>query len=118
MSVLSEGLCEQRKLSLTPFFFFALSSKKKDSDLAAALSRANGLEGQLNKSEATLATALSQNAALISELADVKNQLVKVGTVWVSANNSYGVKLESGELIDSGGPSLQVGSGLVDAHSL
>ncbi|XP_032428439.1 lamin-B2 [Xiphophorus hellerii] len=53
------------------------SSKKKDSDLAAALSRANGLEGQLNKSEATLATALSQNAALISELADVKNQLVK-----------------------------------------
>ncbi|PWA16114.1 hypothetical protein CCH79_00016844 [Gambusia affinis] len=51
--------------------------RQKDSDLAAALSRANGLEGQLNKSEATLATALSQNAALISELADVKNQLVK-----------------------------------------
>ncbi|XP_047231134.1 lamin-B2 [Girardinichthys multiradiatus] len=53
------------------------SAKKKDSDLAAALSRANGLEGQLNKSEAALSTALSQNTALTSELADVKNQLAK-----------------------------------------
>uniref|UniRef100_A0A3Q1HLL9 Lamin B2 n=1 Tax=Anabas testudineus TaxID=64144 RepID=A0A3Q1HLL9_ANATE len=51
--------------------------KKKDSDLAAAVSRAIGLEGQLNKSEAALSTALSQNAALASELADVKSLLAK-----------------------------------------
>lgn len=56
------------------------SAKKKDSDLAAAVSRASGLEGQLNKSEAALATALSQNAALTSELADVKSLLAKVRT--------------------------------------
>lgn len=59
------------------------SVKKKDGDLAAALSRAGGLEGQLNKSEAALSTALSQNAALTSELADVKNLLAKVGTMQV-----------------------------------
>uniref|UniRef100_A0A7N6FCR6 Lamin B2 n=1 Tax=Anabas testudineus TaxID=64144 RepID=A0A7N6FCR6_ANATE len=53
------------------------SVKKKDSDLAAAVSRAIGLEGQLNKSEAALSTALSQNAALASELADVKSLLAK-----------------------------------------
>lgn len=40
--------------------------------------RANGLEGQLHKSEAALSTALSQNAALTSELADVKSLLAKV----------------------------------------
>lgn len=51
------------------------SIKKKDGDLAAAMSRASGLEAQLNKNE----TALSQNAALSSELADVKNLLAKVG---------------------------------------
>ncbi|KAM4548470.1 lamin-B2 [Odontesthes bonariensis] len=53
------------------------SVKKKDCDLAAAVSRGNGLEGQLNKSEAALSTALSQNAALTSELADVRSQLAK-----------------------------------------
>ncbi|XP_015253805.1 PREDICTED: lamin-B2 [Cyprinodon variegatus] len=53
------------------------TAKKKDGDLAAAMTRANGLEAKLNKSEAALATALSQNAALTSELADVKNQLAK-----------------------------------------
>uniref|UniRef100_A0A3B4XHL2 Lamin B2 n=1 Tax=Seriola lalandi dorsalis TaxID=1841481 RepID=A0A3B4XHL2_SERLL len=51
--------------------------EKKDSDLAAAVSRASSLEGQLNKSEASLSTALSQNAALTSELADVKSLLAK-----------------------------------------
>lgn len=56
------------------------SAKKKDSDLAAAVSRASGLEGQLNKSEAALSTALSQNAALTSELADVNSLLAKVCT--------------------------------------
>lgn len=56
------------------------SAKKKDNDLAAAMSRASGLEGQLNKSEAALSTALSQNAALTSELADVKSLLAKVCT--------------------------------------
>uniref|UniRef100_A0A7N8YJL4 Lamin B2 n=1 Tax=Mastacembelus armatus TaxID=205130 RepID=A0A7N8YJL4_9TELE len=50
---------------------------KKDSDLAAAVSRASGLEGQLNKSEAALSTALSQNTALTSELSDVKSLLAK-----------------------------------------
>ncbi|XP_053285903.1 lamin-B2 [Pleuronectes platessa] len=53
------------------------SVKKKDGDLAAALSRASGLEGQLHKSEAALSTAVSQNAALTSELADVKSLLAK-----------------------------------------
>uniref|UniRef100_A0AAQ4PJU7 Lamin B2 n=1 Tax=Gasterosteus aculeatus aculeatus TaxID=481459 RepID=A0AAQ4PJU7_GASAC len=53
------------------------SAKKKDGDLAAAVFRANGLEGQLHKSEAALSTALSQNAALTSELADVKSLLAK-----------------------------------------
>uniref|UniRef100_A0A671Y0W9 Lamin B2 n=1 Tax=Sparus aurata TaxID=8175 RepID=A0A671Y0W9_SPAAU len=53
------------------------SAKKKDNDLAAVVSRASGLEGQLNKSEAALSTALSQNAALTAELADVKSQLAK-----------------------------------------
>lgn len=56
------------------------SNKKKEGDLAAAVSRANGLEGQLNKSEASLATAMSQNNALTSELADVKSLLAKVCT--------------------------------------
>lgn len=55
------------------------SIKKKDGDLAAAMSRASGLEAQLNKNEAALSTALSQNAALSSELADVKSLLAKVG---------------------------------------
>ena len=56
----------------------SFSVKKKDNDLAAVVSRASGLEGQLNKSEAALSTALSQNAALTAELADVKSQLAKV----------------------------------------
>lgn len=66
--------------------FFSCSAKKKDSDLAAALSRVSGLEGQLNKSEASLATALSQNAALTSELADIKSQLAKVGITKLSVH--------------------------------
>ncbi|XP_034559639.1 lamin-B2 [Notolabrus celidotus] len=53
------------------------SAKKKDSDLAAALSRASGLEGQLNKSEAALSSASAQNSSLSSELADVKSLLAK-----------------------------------------
>ncbi|XP_058494007.1 lamin-B2 [Solea solea] len=53
------------------------NGKKKDGDLAAALSRASGLEAQLNKSEASLSTALSQNAALTADLADLKGQLAK-----------------------------------------
>lgn len=56
------------------------SAKKKDGDLAAAMSRAGGLEGQLHKSEAALSTALSQNAALTCELADLKSVLAKVST--------------------------------------
>lgn len=43
------------------------------------MSRASGLEAQLNKNEAALSTALSQNTALSSELADVKSLLAKVG---------------------------------------
>lgn len=56
------------------------SAKKREGDLAAALSRASTLETQLNKSEAALTTALSQNTSLSSELTDVKGQLAKVGT--------------------------------------
>lgn len=54
------------------------SARKKDGDLAAALSRATGLESELNQSAAALSTALSQNAALTSELVDVKGLLAKV----------------------------------------
>lgn len=46
------------------------------------MSRASALEGQLNKSEAALSTALSQNAALTSELADVNSLLAKVRTAF------------------------------------
>lgn len=56
----------------------SFSAKKREGDLAAALSRASNLESQLNKSDADLSTALSQNASLTSELMDVKNQLAKV----------------------------------------
>lgn len=54
------------------------SVKKKDADLVATMSRASDLQDQLNKSEAALCTALSQNAALTSELADVNSLLAKV----------------------------------------
>lgn len=64
------------------------SAKKKEADLASAVSRANSLEGQLHKSEAALSTALSQSAALTSELGEVKSLLAKVGTGWVSVYES------------------------------
>ncbi|XP_077439889.1 lamin-B2 isoform X2 [Vanacampus margaritifer] len=51
--------------------------KKKDSDLAAAMSRVGALESQLNQSEAALSTALSQNAALTADLLEVKGLLAK-----------------------------------------
>ncbi|XP_061120818.1 lamin-B2-like isoform X1 [Syngnathus typhle] len=53
------------------------SGKKKDGDLAAAMSRAGALESQLNQSAAALSTALSQNAALSADLLEVKNLLAK-----------------------------------------
>lgn len=56
------------------------SVNKKDDDLAEALSRASGLEDELHKNEAALSTAVSQNATLTSELADVKRLLDKVNT--------------------------------------
>lgn len=59
-------------------FSLSSSGKKREGDLAAALSRASTLETQLNKSEAALTTALSQNASLTSELMEVKGQLAKV----------------------------------------
>lgn len=42
------------------------------------MSRAAVLQEQLNKSEAALSTALSQNAGLTSDLAEVNNLLAKV----------------------------------------
>lgn len=75
---------------ITSSFAFLLSSaKKRESDLAAALSRASGLETQLNKSEAALSTALSQNATLTSDLADVNSQLAKVCT-----SSAFGIEIE------------------------
>lgn len=75
---------------ITPSFAFLLSSaKKRESDLAAALSRASGLETQLNKSEAALSTALSQNATLTSDLADVNSQLAKV-----CISSAFSIKIE------------------------
>lgn len=65
---------------LSSAFCRSSSVKKREGDLAAALSRASTLETQLNKSEAALTTALSQNASLSSELTDFKSQLAKVGT--------------------------------------
>ncbi|KAM9460793.1 lamin-B2 [Clarias gariepinus] len=52
--------------------------KKKDGDLASAQARIKELESQYNQSEATLTTSLSENAALAAEIADLKNQLIKV----------------------------------------
>uniref|UniRef100_A0A8P4GPP2 Lamin B2 n=1 Tax=Dicentrarchus labrax TaxID=13489 RepID=A0A8P4GPP2_DICLA len=75
--VLDETAKERARLQIDLGKAVTRNAKKKDSELAAAVSRAIGLEGQLNKSEAALATALSQNAALTSELADVKSLLAK-----------------------------------------
>lgn len=61
-----------------PSAFFLPSVKKKEGDLAASTSRAGVLQDQLNKSEAALSTALSQNSALTSELAEVNSLLAKV----------------------------------------
>uniref|UniRef100_A0A8C9VX39 Lamin B2 n=1 Tax=Scleropages formosus TaxID=113540 RepID=A0A8C9VX39_SCLFO len=49
--------------------------KKKDGDLTLAQARVKELESMYNKSEAALSTALSENAALGAELADLKAQL-------------------------------------------
>uniref|UniRef100_A0A8C9U1G0 Lamin B2 n=1 Tax=Scleropages formosus TaxID=113540 RepID=A0A8C9U1G0_SCLFO len=46
--------------------------KKKDGDLTLAQARVKELESMYNKSEAALSTALSENAALGAELADLK----------------------------------------------
>ncbi|KPP64016.1 lamin-B2-like, partial [Scleropages formosus] len=51
--------------------------KKKDGDLTLAQARVKELESMYNKSEAALSTALSENAALGAELADLKAQLAK-----------------------------------------
>ncbi|KAF4083156.1 hypothetical protein AMELA_G00136740, partial [Ameiurus melas] len=53
------------------------SFKKRDGDLALAQARIKELESQYNQSEASLATALSENAALCAEITDLKNQLAK-----------------------------------------
>ncbi|XP_057697811.1 lamin-B2 [Corythoichthys intestinalis] len=53
------------------------SGKKKDGDLAAATSRAAALESKLNQNEAALSTAVGQNAALTSDLVEVKGLLAK-----------------------------------------
>lgn len=71
-------ICVARCIDHTPPPLGVASLKKKDGDLSAAVSRASALEGQLNQSEAALATALSQNTALIAELGDVKSMLAKV----------------------------------------
>lgn len=54
------------------------SFKKKDGDLVLAQARIKDLESQYNQSEAALNTALSENAALAADLADLKTQLAKV----------------------------------------
>lgn len=59
-------------------FVVFYSYKKKDGDLASAQARIKELESQYNQSEATLTTSLSENAALAAEIADLKNQLIKV----------------------------------------
>uniref|UniRef100_A0A7N8WMM8 Lamin B2 n=1 Tax=Mastacembelus armatus TaxID=205130 RepID=A0A7N8WMM8_9TELE len=73
--VLDETAKDRARLQIDLGKAQAELDEKKDSDLAAAVSRASGLEGQLNKSEAALSTALSQNTALTSELSDVKSLL-------------------------------------------
>lgn len=54
------------------------SCKKKDGDLVLAQARIKELESQYNQSEASLTTALSENAVLSAEIADLKTQLAKV----------------------------------------
>ncbi|XP_063057279.1 lamin-B2 [Engraulis encrasicolus] len=51
--------------------------KKKDGDLILAQARIKDLEAQFNQSEAALQTALTANANLSAELADLKAQLAK-----------------------------------------
>ncbi|KAL1022874.1 hypothetical protein UPYG_G00033580 [Umbra pygmaea] len=51
--------------------------KKKDGDLALAMDRARDLESLFNKSEAKLATALTENSNLAAEIADLKGRLAK-----------------------------------------
>lgn len=46
--------------------------------MALAQTRIKELESQFNQSEASLSTALSENASLSAEVADLKNQLAKV----------------------------------------
>lgn len=53
-----------------------------------AQARNKELEGQFNKSEAALNTAMSENSALSAELADLKAQLAKVSRL-ASAFNYF-----------------------------
>lgn len=64
------------------FVLHLLSLKKKDGDLTLAMARAKDLEAQFNKSEANLATALSENGNLAAEVADLKAQLAKVSVLF------------------------------------
>uniref|UniRef100_A0A8C7JM10 Lamin B2 n=1 Tax=Oncorhynchus kisutch TaxID=8019 RepID=A0A8C7JM10_ONCKI len=77
--VLDETARERARLQIdlviTPTHTQDLESK--DGDLTLAMARAKDLEAQFNKSEANLATALSENGNLAAEVADLKAQLAK-----------------------------------------
>uniref|UniRef100_A0AAZ3P7P8 Lamin B2 n=1 Tax=Oncorhynchus tshawytscha TaxID=74940 RepID=A0AAZ3P7P8_ONCTS len=78
--VLDETARERARLQIdlvSVFVLHLLSLKKKDGDLTLAMARAKDLEAQFNKSEANLATALSENGNLAAEVADLKAQLAK-----------------------------------------
>lgn len=62
------------------------SLKKKDGDLASALTRIKELDSLYIRSEAALSAARSESASLGAELADLKAQITKVccsiSSVW------------------------------------
>uniref|UniRef100_A0A6Q2X4R4 Lamin B2 n=1 Tax=Esox lucius TaxID=8010 RepID=A0A6Q2X4R4_ESOLU len=75
--VLDETARERARLQIDLGKANSELEEKKDGDLALAMTRAKDLEAQFNRSEADLASALSENGNLAAEVADLKAQLAK-----------------------------------------
>lgn len=63
---------------LTPVLL-AFSAKKREGELTVAQGRVKDLESLFHRSEAELATALSDKQGLETEVAELRAQLAKVG---------------------------------------
>ncbi|TSK53741.1 Lamin-L(II) [Bagarius yarrelli] len=81
--VLDETARERARLQIdlgkvnSEFEELTKSCKKRDGDLALAQARIKDLESQFNQTEASLNTALSENAALSAEISGLMNELAK-----------------------------------------